>query len=110
MLSRWQGLLRASPATLHRLELLAGCLLIVLLGGLPFFTRSGLTLLMLSSGLLWVIWSLVTPAAPIDKITTWLLIILAVAVLATGVSPVPIAATKGLLKLCLLYTSPSPRD
>ena len=99
MLSRWQGLLRASPATLHRLELLAGCLLIVLLGGLPFFTRSGLTLLMLSSGLLWVIWSLVTPAAPIDKITTWLLIILAVAVLATGVSPVPIAATKGLLKL-----------
>jgi putative inorganic carbon (HCO3(-)) transporter len=46
-----------------------------------------------------VIWSLVTPAAPIDKITTWLLIILAVAVLATGVSPVPIAATKGLLKL-----------
>ena len=99
MLSRWQGLLRASPVTLHRLELLAGCLLIVLLGGLPFFTRSGLTLLMLSSGLLWVIWSLVTPAAPIDKITTWLLIILAVAVLATGVSPVPIAATKGLLKL-----------
>ena len=99
MLSRWQGLLRASPVTLRRLELLAGCLLIVLLGGLPFFTRSGLALLMLSSGLLWVIWSLVTPAAPIDKITTWLLIILAVAVLATGVSPVPIAATKGLLKL-----------
>ena len=97
--AKWQGLLRASPATLHRLELLAGCLLIVLLGGLPFFTRSGLTLLMLSSDLLWVIWSLVTPAAPIDKITTWLLIILAVAVLATGVSPVPIAATKGLLKL-----------
>ena len=70
MLSRWQGLLRASPVTLHRLELLAGCLLIILLSGLPFFTRSGLTLLMLSSGLLWVIWSLVTPAAPIDKITT----------------------------------------
>jgi putative inorganic carbon (HCO3(-)) transporter len=73
--------------------------LIVLLGGLPFFTRSGLALLLLSSGLLWVLWSLVTPAAPIDKITTWLLIILGVAVLATGVSPVPIAATKGLLKL-----------
>ena len=99
MLSRWQGLLRASPATLHRLELLAGCLLIVLLGGLPFFTRSGLALLLLSSGLLWVLWSLATPAAAIDKITMWLLIILGVAVLATGVSPVPIAATKGLLKL-----------
>ena len=99
LLLRWQGLLRASPDTLHRLELFAGCLLIVLLGGLPFFTRSGLALLLLSSGLLWVIWSLATPTAPIDKITMWLLIILGVAVLATGVSPVPIAATKGLLKL-----------
>jgi putative inorganic carbon (HCO3(-)) transporter len=73
--------------------------LFVLLGGLPFFTRSGLALLLLSSGLLWVLWSLATPAAAIDKITMWLLIILGVAVLATGVSPVPIAATKGLLKL-----------
>ena len=99
LLMRWQGLLRASPDTLHRLQLFAGCLLIVLLGGLPFFTRSGLALLLLSSGLLWVIWSLATPTAPIDKITNWLLIILGVAVLATGVSPVPIAATKGLLKL-----------
>ena len=76
LLLRWQGLLRASPDTLHRLELFAGCLLIVLLGGLPFFTRSGLALLLLSSGLLWVIWSLATPTAPIDKITNWLLIIL----------------------------------
>jgi putative inorganic carbon (HCO3(-)) transporter len=81
------------------LELLAGCLLIVLLGGLPLLTRSGLALLVLSSGLLWLLWSLATPTAPIDKITTWLLIILGLAVLATGVSPVPIAATKGLLKL-----------
>jgi putative inorganic carbon (HCO3(-)) transporter len=81
------------------LEPLAGCILFVLLGGLPFFTRSGLALLLLSSGLLWVLWSLATPAAAIDKITMWLLIILGVAVLATGVSPVPIAATKGLLKL-----------
>ena len=99
MLLRWQGLLKASPAVLQRLELVAGCLLVVLLGGLPFLTRSGLALLILSCGLLWVVWSLVTPSAPIDKITTWLLIILAVAVLASGVSPVPIAATKGLLKL-----------
>ena len=99
MLLRWQGLLKASPAVLQRLELVAGCLLVVLLGGLPFLTRSGLALLILSCGLLWVVWSLVTPSAPIDKITTWLLIILGVAVLASGVSPVPIAATKGLLKL-----------
>ena len=99
ILLRWQGLLKAGPATLHRLEPLAGCILFVLLGGLPFFTRSGLALLLLSSGLLWVLWSLATPAAAIDKITMWLLIILGVAVLATGVSPVPIAATKGLLKL-----------
>lgn len=99
MLLRWQGLLKASPAVLQRLELVAGCLLVVLLGGLPFLTRSGLALLILSCGLLWVVWSLVTPSAPIDKITTWLLIILGVAVLASGVSPVPITATKGLLKL-----------
>ena len=99
MLLCWQGRLKASPSTLHRLELLAGCLLIVLLGGLPLLTRSGLALLLLSSGLLWLLWSLATPTAPIDKITTWLLIILGLAVLATGVSPVPIAATKGLLKL-----------
>ena len=99
LLLRWQGLLKAGPSTLHRLEPLAGCILFVLLGGLPFFTRSGLALLLLSSGLLWVLWSLATPAAAIDKITMWLLIILGVAVLATGVSPVPIAATKGLLKL-----------
>lgn len=70
MLLRWQGRLKASPSTLHRLELLAGCLLIVLLGGLPLLTRSGLALLLLSSGLLWLLWSLATPTAPIDKITT----------------------------------------
>ena len=86
ILLRWQGLLKAGPATLHRLEQLAGCILFVQLGGLPFFTRSGLALLLLSSGLLWVLWSLATPAAAIDKITMWLLIILGVAVLATGVT------------------------
>ena len=44
MLLRWHGRLTASSSTLRRLELLAGCLLIVLLGGLPLLARSGLAL------------------------------------------------------------------
>ena len=100
-LLRWQGLLDAGqPGVLSgRLPLLAGLVLCALMAGLPLVTRGGLSLLILSSGLLWLLWALRTPAGPIRPISAWLLAMLAVAVLATGFSPVPMAAFKGLMKL-----------
>ena len=100
-LLRWQGLLASGePGPLsRRLSLLAGLVLCALMAGLPLVTRGGLSLLILAAGLLWLLWSLRTPAGPIRPISAWLLVMLAVAVLATGFSPVPLAAFKGLLKL-----------
>jgi putative inorganic carbon (HCO3(-)) transporter len=100
-LLRWQGLLAdGQPGVLSsRLPLLAGLVLCALMAGLPLVTRGGLSLLILASGLLWLLWALRTPAGPIRSISTWLLVMLAVAVLATGFSPVPLAALKGLIKL-----------
>jgi len=96
---RWQGLLQPQAPVLLRLQQLATVLLLVLLGGLPLLSRTGLALVMLSSGLTWLLWSLCTPPEKISGPSTWLLIFLGVALLATGFSPVPIAAAKGLLKL-----------
>lgn len=100
-LLRWQGLFAGSSAgpLARNLPLLAGLVLCALMAGLPLVTRGGLSLLILSSGLLWLIWALCTPAGRIGPISGWLLVMLAVAVLATGFSPVPTAAAKGLLKL-----------
>jgi len=100
-LLRWQGLLATGePGPLsERLSLIAGLVLCALMAGLPLVTRGGLSLLILAAGLLWLLWSLRTPAGPIRPISAWLLVMLAVAVLATGFSPVPLAAFKGLLKL-----------
>ena len=100
-LLRWQGLLATGePGPLSgRLSLIAGLVLCALMAGLPLVTRGGLSLLILAAGLLWLLWSLRTPAGPIRPISAWLLVMLAVAVLATGFSPVPLAAFKGLLKL-----------
>ena len=100
-LLRWQGLLAGRPAgPLGRhLPQLAGLVLCALMAGLPLVTRAGLSLLIAACGLLWILWSLRTPAGPIGAINGWLLAVLAVAVLATGFSPVPAAALKGLLKL-----------
>ena len=100
-LLRWQGLLASGePGPLSgRLSLLAGLVLCALMAGLPLVTRGGLSLLILAAGLLWLLWSLRTAAGPIRPISAWLLVMLAVAVLATGFSPVPLAAFKGLLKL-----------
>ncbi len=100
-LLRWQGLFASSAAgpLARHLPLLAGLVLCALMAGLPLVTRPGLSLLILSSGLLWLIWALCTPAGRIGPISGWLLVMLAVAVLATGFSPVPTAAAKGLLKL-----------
>ncbi|MFM7652536.1 MAG: IctB family putative bicarbonate transporter [Vulcanococcus sp.] len=100
-LLRWQGLLAGGQAGVlgSRLPLLAGLVLCALMAGLPMVTRGGLSLLILASGLLWLVWALRTPAGPIRPISAWLLAMLAVAVLATGFSPVPVAALKGLIKL-----------
>jgi putative inorganic carbon (HCO3(-)) transporter len=100
-LLRWQGCLagkQAGPLG-ARLALLAGVVLCALMAGLPLVSRGGLSLLIVASGLLWLLWALRTPAGAIRPISAWLLVMLAVAVLATGFSPVPVAACKGLLKL-----------
>ena len=100
-LLRWQGILGdASEGPLgSRLSLIAGSVLSVLLAAMPFVTRAGLSLLILASGLLWLVWSLCLPAGRIGRISGWLLLMLGIAVLATGFSPVTPAAFKGLLKL-----------
>ena len=99
LIQRWQGCLQPQPVVLRRLEWLAAILLMVLLSGLPFLSRSGLALVMVACGLIWLLWSLCTPPARIETPSSWLLVIVGVAILATGFSPVPTAAVKGLLKL-----------
>jgi putative inorganic carbon (HCO3(-)) transporter len=81
------------------LQLLAGVVLCALMAGLPLVTRGGLSLLILAAGLLWLVWALCAPAGRIGGISGWLMVMLGLAVLATGFSPVPLAAFKGLLKL-----------
>ena len=101
LLLRWQGLLAGSPAgsiTQH-LPLISGLVLCALLAGLPLVTRAGLSLLIAACGLLWVLWALRTSPGQIGPINLALLAVLAVALLATGFSPVPVAAAKGLMKL-----------
>ena len=99
LLLRWQGCILASPAALTRIEQLSGAVLMLLLAGLPFVSRSGLGLEILSSGLLWLLWSLCSPPGRIGATGRWLFLILALACLSTGWSPVPLAAAQGLLKL-----------
>ena len=101
LLLRWQGLLatwRGGWLTQH-LPLLAGWVLASLLAFLPVVTRSGLSLQIAACGLLWLLWALRTPAGRIGTLNLWLLLVLGLAVVATGCSPVPLAAFKGLLKL-----------
>jgi putative inorganic carbon (HCO3(-)) transporter len=100
-LLRWQGVLAAQPSgpLTDRLPTLAGIVLCALMAGLPLVTRGGLSLLILAAGLLWLIWALHTPAGGLGPINGWLLLLLGIAVVATGCSPVPVAAFKGLLKL-----------
>jgi putative inorganic carbon (HCO3(-)) transporter len=97
----WQGLLantQGGPLA-ERLSLAAGLVLCALMAGLPLVTRGGLTLLITASGLLWLLWALRTPPGRIGSISGWLLVMLGIAVVATGFSPVPAAAFKGLIKL-----------
>jgi len=101
LLLRWQGLLAhgtSGPLAKH-LPTVAGLVLCALMAGLPLVTRSGLSLLILAAGLLWLLWALRTPAGTIGPISGWLLVVLGVSVLATGFSPVPKEALQGLAKL-----------
>ncbi|QPN62218.1 IctB family putative bicarbonate transporter [Synechococcus sp. CBW1004] len=100
-LLRWQGLLASWHGgwLAEHLPLLAGWVLVALMASLPVITRAGLTLLITACGLLWLLWALRTPPGRIGAINAWLLLVLGLAVLATGFSPVPLAAFKGLLKL-----------
>jgi putative inorganic carbon (HCO3(-)) transporter len=100
-LLRWQGLLaqQRSGWLGRHLELVAGVMLCALMGWLPQITRGGLSLLITACGALWVLWALRTKPGPLGAINGWLLAVLAVAVVATGFSPVPLAAFKGLMKL-----------
>ena len=99
-LLRWQGLLAASGGPLaQRLEPISGLVVCALMAGLPLVTRAGLSLLITAAGLLWLLWALRTPAGRIGPISGWLLVILGIMLLASGTSPVPVAAAKGLAKL-----------
>ncbi len=101
LLLRWQGLLaqqRSGWLGAH-LELVAGVVLCALMAWLPQISRAGLSLMIFASGLLWVLWALRTRPGGLGAINGWLLAVLAVAVVATGFSPVPVAAFKGLMKL-----------
>jgi putative inorganic carbon (HCO3(-)) transporter len=101
VLLRWQGLLRGQgdgPLG-RRLPEIAGLVICALMAGLPLLTRGGVGLLITASGLLWILWALRTPPGRLGTINLWILAILAVALLATGFSPVPVAAVNGLAKL-----------
>merc|ERR1712023_500579 len=100
MLVRWQGLMAPDQAVLKRLESLAGLLLLVLHTGLPLFTRTGLALVIAACGVLWLLRCLCSPPPERNStISRWLMLFLAIAIVTTGCSPVPIAASKGLIKL-----------
>jgi putative inorganic carbon (HCO3(-)) transporter len=98
---RWQGLMARSAGgqLTKQLPLIAGIVVCALMAGLPLVTRSGLSLLIAACGLLWVLLALRTPPGPVGSINRWILAILALALLATGFSPVPSAALHGLFKL-----------
>jgi putative inorganic carbon (HCO3(-)) transporter len=100
-LLRWQGILSSESAgpLASRLPLIAGVLLCALMAGLPLVSRGGLSLLIAASGLLWLLWALCSSPAGLQPIHRWMLLILGIALVATGFSPVPTAAAKGLLKL-----------
>ena len=62
LLLRWRGCLTSTASVQQRLELLSGFVLMLLLGSLPFVSRSGLGLEIAAAGLLWRLLSLINPA------------------------------------------------
>ncbi len=103
-LLRWQGLWHGGAKSSRLQPLLpqlAGFFLVALLLLLPLADRGGLGLLITACSVLWLVWCLSAPPSskPLGAINCWLLAYLALALLATGFSPVPAAAAKGLFKL-----------
>jgi putative inorganic carbon (HCO3(-)) transporter len=103
-LLRWQGLWHGGAKSSRLQPLLpqlAGGFLVALLLLLPLADRGGLGLLITACSVLWLVWCLSAPPSskPLGAINGWLLAYLALALLATGFSPVPAAAAKGLFKL-----------
>ena len=103
-LLRWQGLWHGGTKSSRLAPLLpqlAGGVLVALLLLLPLADRGGLGLLISACSVLWLVWCLSAPPSskPLGAINSWLLVYLALALLATGFSPVPAAAAKGLFKL-----------
>jgi putative inorganic carbon (HCO3(-)) transporter len=103
-LLRWQGLWHGGAKSSRLQPLLpqlAGVFLVALLLLLPLADRGGLGLLITACSVLWLVWCLSAPPSskPLGAINCWLLAYLALALLATGFSPVPAAAAKGLFKL-----------
>lgn len=103
-LLRWQGLWHGGAKSSRLQPLLpqlAGVFLVALLLLLPLADRGGLGLLITACSVLWLVWCLSAPPSskPLGAINGWLLAYLALALLATGFSPVPAAAVKGLFKL-----------
>ena len=74
LLLRWRGCLAVTASVQQRLELLSGGVLMLLLGSLPFVSRNGLGLEIAAAGLLWLLWSLITPAERIGAISRWVLL------------------------------------
>ena len=99
LLLRWQGWLPCSSGQQKRLQATACLVLMALLATLPVISRTGLSLVVMACGALWLLWALITPPGRLGAISGWMLLYLAIAVLTTGFSPVPIAAAKGLIKL-----------
>ena len=80
LLLRWQGLITASDPDLKRLSWWASIILMILLAGLPLFTRTGLGLVVLACGALWILWSSVSQPQRISSISAWVLLFLGIAV------------------------------
>nr|AUG32513.1 putative bicarbonate transporter, ICT family [Paulinella longichromatophora] len=83
----------------HHWSRLAGIILFSLMVGLPFITRSGLSLIMLQCNIIWFLWIFTTPIEDITPISSWLIRMVGVNFLATTFSPLPIIAFKGLTKV-----------
>ncbi len=85
----------------RRFPLLAGLLMVSLFTALPFLSRPGIALLLLGHGLLWLCWSVLERRKTMGPLGPCLMVFLAIAIVATGFSPVPHEALPGLFKLVL---------
>ncbi len=95
----WQGIISVPAKVNSSLEIISGFILSLLFFFLPFITRIGLSLLVFSIVLMWLIWSLVTPTYVIRGVDKCMLVFWSVVLISTAFSPVPFASIQGFLKL-----------